>query len=106
MNNRLRSAVVAYFQNAESHYRSAQLLAEHGRTAPAAACSLRQGGQGDLEGAMTDAHRRLWHPWLRIERLTRLVVAARRGEPGDEADHTLAAVLGQRQRVERAGWFN
>src|SRR6267143_4057508 len=43
--------------------------------------------------------RMFWHPWLRIERLTRLAVAARLREPNEEADHALAAVLTQRRRV-------
>ena len=51
-------------------------------------------------------HARLWHPWLRIERLTRLAVAARIREPDDDADHALAAELARRREVERAGWFN
>jgi hypothetical protein len=37
---------------------------------------------------------RLWHPWLRIERIVRL------------ADRALRAVLVQRRAIERAGWFN
>jgi hypothetical protein len=55
---------------------------------------------------VTNPRRRLWHPWLRIERLTRIAIAARLGEPGTVADRALAAVLAQRRRVERAGWFN
>lgn len=52
-------------------------------------------------------HAGLWHPWLRIERLTRLAVAARMREQGDdEADHALVAILVRRREVERAGWFN
>ena len=49
---------------------------------------------------------RLWHPWLRIERLTRVVVAARLRMRNDDADHALAAVLVRRHEIERAGWFN
>jgi hypothetical protein len=52
-------------------------------------------------------HARLWHPWLRIERLVRLAVGARmREEPNDAADRALRAVLVQRRAIERAGWFN
>lgn len=47
-------------------------------------------------------HARLWHPWLRVERLTRLAVAARMREPDDEADHALMAILVRRREVERA----
>jgi hypothetical protein len=55
---------------------------------------------------VTRAVAALWHPWIRIERLTRIAVAARLGEPGAEAVSALAAVLAQRGRVERAGWFD
>ena len=52
-------------------------------------------------------HARLWHPWLRIERLVRFAVGARmREEPNDAADRALRAVLVQRRAIERAGWFN
>ena len=49
---------------------------------------------------------RLWHPWLRIERLTRVAVAARLHVPNSAADHALAAALVRRDEIERAGWFN
>jgi hypothetical protein len=52
-------------------------------------------------------HARLWHRWLRIERLVRFAVRARmRQEPNDAADRALRAVLVQRRAIERAGWFN
>jgi len=53
-----------------------------------------------------NTHTLLWHPWLCIERLTRLAIAARMREPRDDADYALAAVLVRRREVERAGWFN
>jgi hypothetical protein len=49
---------------------------------------------------------RLWHPWLHIERLTRIAVAARLRLLNDESDRALAAVLVRRHEIERAGWFN
>jgi hypothetical protein len=49
---------------------------------------------------------RLWHPWLRIERLTRVAVAARLRLLSDESDRALAAVLVRRHEIECAGWFN
>jgi hypothetical protein len=54
-----------------------------------------------------NVHARLWHPWLRIERLVRLAVGARMRNGGDDkADHALMAILVRRREVERAGRFN
>lgn len=44
--------------------------------------------------------------WLRIERLTRLAVAARLQHRDEDADRALTAVLAQRRRVESAPWIN
>jgi hypothetical protein len=47
------------------------------------------------------------HPWLRIERATRAVLADRlTRSASDRADAALAKVMKERERVERAGWFN
>jgi hypothetical protein len=55
----------------------------------------------------TDQAARLWHPWLRIDRLTRVLIAERLIHgPSDTIDHRLAGIIAERQRIERAGWFN
>jgi hypothetical protein len=49
----------------------------------------------------------LWHPWLWIDRLTRVLIADRMTHgPTDTTDRRLAAVIVERGRIERAGWFN
>jgi hypothetical protein len=55
----------------------------------------------------TDEAARLWHPWLRIDRLTRAVLAERLTHgPSETTDRALAAIIAERQRLERAGWFH
>src|SRR5262249_21666100 len=53
---------------------------------------------------MTD---RAWqHPWLHIERFLRALIGERLIHgASDERDSALAAVIEQRQQIERAGWF-
>ena len=49
----------------------------------------------------------LWHPWVRVERLIRVVPHTRWG--GDQwpvAKLVLRRTLSERRKVERAGWFN
>jgi len=50
---------------------------------------------------------RLWHPWLRIELAIRAVLADRltRG-PSARVDRFLMARVKEREKIERAGWFN
>ena len=53
----------------------------------------------------TDA--RLWHPWLRINRLLRVMLHARWSAetwPPVKAAFTKALALGS--EIRRAGWFN
>ena len=49
----------------------------------------------------------LWHPWVRVERAIRAVLADRltRG-PSTVVDRVLMARVNERERIERAGWFN
>jgi hypothetical protein len=50
---------------------------------------------------------RLWHPWNWIDRITRALIADRLTYgPTETTDRRLAAVIAERQRIERAGWFN
>jgi hypothetical protein len=55
----------------------------------------------------TDQAARIWHPWLRIERATRALLADRLTHgPNETIDCALAAIIAERQRIERAGCFN
>ena len=50
---------------------------------------------------------RLWHPWLRIQRLIRVILETR--WDADEWPIVKAEprnALKERSRLERAGWFN
>ena len=50
---------------------------------------------------------RLWHPWLWIERITRAVIVDRLTHgPSERTNLRLAAIIAERQRIERTGWFN
>jgi hypothetical protein len=50
---------------------------------------------------------RLWHPWLRIERVLRSIL---RGEWDDDAwsqiRPEIRRVFAERAKIRRAGWFN
>ena len=47
------------------------------------------------------------HHWPRIERILRVVLGDRMSHwASDERDRAMAAVIEQRQQIERAGWFN
>ena len=53
----------------------------------------------------TDA--RLWHPWLRINRVLRAMLTTRRGAeawPQIKVEFTKALAL--RSQIRRAGWLN
>jgi hypothetical protein len=55
----------------------------------------------------TDHTARLWHLWLRIQRLIRVILGTRWG--ADEwpiVKAELRKTLKERSRLERAGWFN
>ena len=53
---------------------------------------------------MTPMH---WHPWPRIERGLRTILAIRLERGSHEnIDRALMTVIRARERVERAGWFN
>ncbi len=56
---------------------------------------------------MSDTDARLWHPWLRINRLIRAMLHERWSAevwPQVKAEFTKALVL--RSEIRRAGWFN
>jgi len=54
-----------------------------------------------------DTDERLWHPWLRINRVLRVILQTRSGEeawPQVKAEFEKALAL--RSQIRRAGWFN
>jgi len=55
---------------------------------------------------VADAYSTIQHPWLRVERAIRAVLADRltRG-PSDRVDRVLMALMKEREQIERA-WFN
>jgi len=57
-------------------------------------------------GTVADAYSAIQHPWLRVERAIRAVLADRltRG-PSDRVDRVLMALMKEREQIERA-WFN
>jgi hypothetical protein len=60
------------------------------------------------EGKVNDTDARLWHPWLRIHRVLRVMLRARHWSaeawPQVKAEFTKALAL--RSEIRRAGWFN
>ena len=56
---------------------------------------------------MTDTDARLWHPWLRINRVLRAMLHERwsaHAWPQVKAEFKKALAL--RSKIQRAGWFN
>jgi hypothetical protein len=55
----------------------------------------------------TNRTARLWHPWLRIQRLIRVIRETRwNADEWPIVKAELRNALAERQRIERAGWFN
>jgi hypothetical protein len=60
----------------------------------------------DLHEDSTIAAARIWHSWLQIDRATRAILAERLTHgPSETTDRALATLIAERQRIERAGWF-
>jgi hypothetical protein len=56
---------------------------------------------------MADDDRAWQHPWLRVERATRAIIAARMTHGATAtSDRAVAAIIAERENIERAGWFN
>jgi hypothetical protein len=50
---------------------------------------------------------RLWHPWLRIQRLIPVILGTRwNADEWPIVKAELRSALTERSRLERAGWFN
>ena len=51
--------------------------------------------------------RRLWHPWLRIQRLLRVMLTSRwNAEAWKQVEPEVKKAMAKKSRIQRAGWFN
>jgi hypothetical protein len=58
------------------------------------------------EGKVNDTDARLWHPWLRINRVLRVMLNTRwSAEAWSEVQVELRRALALRSEIRRAGWF-
>ena len=56
---------------------------------------------------MNDTHARLWHPWLRINRVLRVMLQTRwDAEAWSIVRVEFRRALALRSEIRRAGWFN
>ena len=56
---------------------------------------------------MTDTNARLWHPWLRINRVLRVMLHTRwSAEAWPVVRVEFKRALALRSEIRRAGWFN
>jgi len=54
-----------------------------------------------------DTDERVWHPWLRINRVLRKILRERRSaEAWPHAKAQFVKALALRREIRRAGWFN
>ena len=54
-----------------------------------------------------DTDERLWHPWLRINRVLRVMLQTRWGaEAWPQVKAEFEKALALRSEIRRAGWFN
>jgi hypothetical protein len=61
--------------------------------------------RGKVKKLMTDA--RLWHPWLRINRVLRVMLHTRwSAEAWAQVRVEFNSTLALRSEIQRAGWFN
>ena len=59
------------------------------------------------EGKMTDTDARLWHPWLRINRVLRAMLHTRwSAEAWPQIRVEFRKALALSSQIRRAGWFN
>jgi hypothetical protein len=58
------------------------------------------------EGKVNDTDARLWHPWLRINRLLRVMLHSRwSAEARAQVRVEFRRALALRSQIRRAGWF-
>ena len=56
---------------------------------------------------MSDTAARLWHPWLRINRVLRAMLTTRwSAEAWPQVKAEFKKALALRSEIRRAGWFN
>ncbi len=55
---------------------------------------------------MNDTDARLWHPWLRINRVLRAMLHERSREAWPRVKAEFRKALALRSQIRRAGWFN
>ena len=59
------------------------------------------------EGPMNNTDARLWHPWLRINRVLRAMLHTRwSAEARPQVKTEFKKALALRSEIRRAGWFN
>jgi hypothetical protein len=62
---------------------------------------------GDEVNEELDTDERLWHPWLRINRLLRTIVHTRwSAEQWPHVKDAFKRALALKSEIRRAGWFN
>ena len=58
------------------------------------------------EGKVNDTDARLWHPWLRINRVLRAMLHERwSAEAWPQVEAEFKKALALRSKIQRAGWF-
>jgi hypothetical protein len=64
-------------------------------------------GGGVIHARVNDTDARLWHPWLRINRVLRVMLHSRwSAEAWAEVRVEFKKALALRSEIRRAGWFN
>jgi hypothetical protein len=53
-----------------------------------------------------DTDERLWHPWLRINRVLRAMLHERWSAEASQVKAEFRKALALRSQIRRAGWFN
>ena len=67
----------------------------------------RHPGPARAEGEVNDTDARLWHPWLRINRVLRAMLHERwSAEAWPQIKAEFKKELALRSEIRRAGWFN
>ena len=69
--------------------------------------SLRDRATRGPEGEVNDTDARLWHPWLRINRVLRVMLHTHwSAETWPQVKAEFKKALALRSQIRRAGWFN
>jgi len=85
----------------------AEVTALHRRTAHCSDLLPRHHGPARAEGEMNNTDARLWHPWLRINRVLRAMLSERwSAEAWPQVKAEFKKALTLKSQIRRAGWFN